>query len=242
MAANGQGLHEGCQVVASNSDSERHCLDDGRRRCRTPRRPPHPRVPTSTARPRRRPRASCASGWSRTRASGTRLLPARCASSTATCASARRACLSASWWPRRTWLVFRCRAPGTTRRRRSTGTAAASTAGLSSTLRMERRCPKSPSTRSAARRSACRHPPNRYIKTIRQSFGAIEGGFLQGVGWLTRRSCAGTRKASCRPMRHRPTRFRPCATGRRRPTSASCKASPIARTRSTAPRPSANLR
>jgi xanthine dehydrogenase large subunit len=50
--------------------------------------------------------------------------------------------------------------------------------------------------------------------------GQIEGGFLQGVGWLTSEELWWNEAGSCARTRHRPTRFRRRATGRRRPRCA----------------------
>ena len=71
--------------------------------------------------------------------------------------------------------------------------------------------------------------------------GQIEGGFVQGMGWLTTEELCWTTRAGCSPTRRRPTRSpaRPMC----RPISASrCSTAPIARRRSTAPRRSASRR
>ena len=59
--------------------------------------------------------------------------------------------------------------------------------------------------------------------------GQIEGGFLQGVGWLTSEELWWNAPGELRRTRRRPTRFPPRATGRRRLGCGCSRARPIAR-------------
>ncbi len=51
--------------------------------------------------------------------------------------------------------------------------------------------------------------------------GQIEGGFIQGMGWLTTEELVWDDEGRLAPTRPRPTRSRPAPTGRRSSTSAS---------------------
>jgi xanthine dehydrogenase large subunit len=72
--------------------------------------------------------------------------------------------------------------------------------------------------------------------------GQIEGGFVQGAGWLTSGNCGGTRRARCAPMRPRPTKSRSAVMCHQPSMPASGKGVRTVNPPSIAPRRSANHR
>ena len=154
--------------------------------------------------------------------------PTRSCSCPAGCASATTRCASRELVWRPTGAGSRCRRPASTRRRRSTGTAAGTGRPFyyfAYGAAVQRGRGRHADRRVRVERVDILHDCGTSLNPA-IDIGQIEGGFVQGMGWLTTEElwCDGQGRLRT-PCALAPTRSRPAATARASSTSG-CSTAP----------------